>query len=155
MAWSGFDPKKLTARFEKFIVRTPTCWFLKTKPNKRGYSRMSICNRRYYAHRVYYELIKGKIPIGLMLDHLCRNRRCVNPDHLEPVTIKENVMRGESPPATNDRKTQCSKGHPFDSVNTYYRPNFPNQRFCKRCTYEKNKIYRRRRIERRKENTQS
>ena len=71
------------------------------------------------AHRVAYELVKGKIPAGLELDHLCRNRICCNPAHLEAVTGRENSLRGVSPWAKNACATHCPRGHPYDAENTY------------------------------------
>ena len=70
------------------------------------------------AHRVSYQLVVGEIPEGLTLDHLCRNPSCVNPDHLEPVTTKENILRGVSKIAQQARQTHCKRGHPFDEENT-------------------------------------
>lgn len=80
-----------------------------------------------------YELHKGSIPEGLELDHLCRNPRCVNPDHLEAVTHKENVRRGLSPAALNVRKTHCPMGHPLRDGNIYWRPDGKNYRECLAC----------------------
>ena len=83
------------------------------------------------AHRVAYRLEVGPIPRGLVLDHLCRVRNCVRPDHLEPVTRGENVLRGETIPAANRAKTACKDGHDFDEENTYIAPN--GHRGCRKC----------------------
>lgn len=86
-----------------------------------GYGHIAIDGRNRMTHRVAYELLVGPIPEGLELDHLCRNRSCWNPSHLEPVTHAENVLRGTAPAAQNARKTHCPKGHPYDEANTIYR----------------------------------
>ena len=83
------------------------------------------------AHRLTYEATHGPIPSGLTLDHLCRNRRCVNPDHLEPVTNRENILRGTSPSALHAVQTACVNGHPFDAANT--RTNANGSRSCRAC----------------------
>lgn len=91
-----------------------------------------------YAHRLSYELHKGEIPEGLEIDHLCRNRWCVNPDHLEAVTRRENIMRGDGPKKLgelNSKKTHCKHGHPFDKENTRYRPT--GGRSCRICNRER------------------
>lgn len=74
----------------------------------------------------------GEIPEGLVLDHLCRVHNCVNPQHLEPVTIQENLARGYGICAVNARKTHCQNGHPFDAANTSYEGPNKNRR-CKAC----------------------
>lgn len=87
------------------------------------------------AHRVGYELYVGKIPDGLMLDHLCRNRCCVNPKHLEPVTNLENVRRGIAAQRNREIRlamTHCKRGHPLSGDNLYINPG-SGQRVCRSC----------------------
>lgn len=91
--------------------------------------------RRFRAHRVIYAAIKGPIPRGLSLDHLCRIKRCVNPDHLEAVTHAENVRRGDSGQYQKD-KTHCPKGHEYTPQNTYIgklRSGKYTSRHCRIC----------------------
>lgn len=92
-----------------------------------GYSHLGFQGRTLFVHRVAYELAHGPIPPGLTLDHLCRNRACCNPDHLEPVTNKENILRGTAPSAINARMTECRNGHPFVGVDSQ------GKRRCKTC----------------------
>lgn len=82
-----------------------------------GYGTISIQGVPHGAHRVVYEAIRGKVPPGLVLDHLCRNRACANHEHLEPVSIGENVRRG-----SNSIKEACKRGHPYTEENTYMQP---------------------------------
>ncbi len=92
------------------------------------------------AHRVSYELIKGKIPDGLTLDHLCRNTKCVNPDHLEPVTAKVNVLRGNGYYAQAKRHTHCPKGHELVGNNLDPASLKQGIRRCLICRRERTKI---------------
>lgn len=85
-----------------------------------------------YAHRWAYEHFVGAIPEGLHLDHLCRNRKCCNPNHLQPVTMLENIRRGVGPSSRNARKTHCPKGHEYSGDNLYEHPR-KNMRYCRTC----------------------
>lgn len=114
------------------------CWEWTGYCTPDGYARF----RSFDAHRWAYQQFVGDIPEGRELDHLCRNRRCVKPDHLEAVTRRVNVLRGRSFAAVNAAKQACSKGHPFDSDNTYIRPN--GNRDCRACGTERQRAYQRR-----------
>ncbi|WP_310773651.1 HNH endonuclease signature motif containing protein [Mycobacterium sp. Z3061] len=88
-------------------------------------------SRTITAHRFLYELWHGQpVPDGLVIDHLCRNRRCVNPLHIEAVTQRVNVLRGRGPSALNAKKTHCSAGHVYDTENTRV---YRGQRHCRAC----------------------
>lgn len=117
-------------------------WIGRSITNGYGQVKMNGCTRR--AHRIVYERVKGPIPQGLTLDHLCRNRRCVNPDHLEPVTNRENLRRGMGLPARNARKTHCVRGHEFTPENTWY---YGVWRVCRTCKRAEHRASRRRRRE--------
>ena len=97
--------------------RMTGCWLWQGYVVRNGYGQVRMGKSNRYVHRVVYELLKGPIPDGLTLDHLCRIRRCANPEHLEPVTGKENCLRGESFSAANHRKTHCSRNHPLSGDN--------------------------------------
>lgn len=83
-----------------------------------GYGAISVDGKQRPAHRVSYELF-APIPEGLVLDHLCRNPPCINPNHLEPVTDRVNILRGVGCMADYARRTHCPKGHPYDEKNTW------------------------------------
>ena len=98
------------------------CWEWHAYLDRDGYGTFWLDGTNRRAHRVAYEIYIGPIPDGLELDHLCRNRACVRPDHLEPVTSQVNNLRGEGPAAAFARATHCVKGHLLDGENLYERP---------------------------------
>jgi hypothetical protein len=125
------------ARFWRKVDRTGECWQWLPPPKREGYGQfwVSVDVGMAYAHRVAFEATIGPIPDGLTIDHLCRNRRCVNPAHLEPVTRGENVRRGEA--AEHNRiKTHCPQGHEYDIVTRNGR------RACQRCSLSYTHVYR-------------
>jgi hypothetical protein len=108
-------------------------WTGYKQPN--GYGKFGLNGKTEYAHRVAYRLLVGPIPEGLMIDHLCRNRACVNVEHMEAVTNKVNILRGETIMAANAAKTHCPQGHEFSEENTYIRPS-TGSRHCRTCMRE-------------------
>lgn len=116
------------------------CWEWGGDRLPAGYGTFSCGGAKFYAHRFSYELHKGPIPEGLHIDHICRNTSCVNPDHLEAVTQRENTLRGESFGAKAQRTNRCHNGHPLDEANTYVRPG-GTARDCRTCKREAQKRY--------------
>lgn len=109
----------------------------RTVPN--GYGRIATPRGVAVAHRFVYTLLVGAIPPGLVLDHICRNRSCVNPRHLEPVTFRENMLRGDGPSARNARKKRCLRGHPLITKNLLSFELRHGHRVCKKCVYARRK----------------
>ena len=118
------------------------CWLWTRACYANGYGRFVAAGERWAAHRYAYALVKGPIPEGLTLDHLCRVRHCVNPTHLEPVTIGENVLRGIGPTAQHARQTHCVHGHEFTPENLLVTK---RRRICRTCRRAYRRAYRIRR----------
>ena len=122
---------KIEDRFWAKVNKTATCWGWTACLNSNGYGMFKVAGRTVCAHRFAYELLVGPIPEGLVTDHLCRNRSCVNPGHLEPVTNAVNVLRGVSPQAANARKAACPQRHSYSGENLYLYPD--GKRACREC----------------------
>ena len=105
------------------------CWNWTGRKLPNGYGRIG---ERGYTHRVVYEAIYGAIPAGLVIDHLCRNRACFNPDHLEVVTQRENTHRGDSPTAKVTVSGKCRRGHDFSGDNLWVSADGLT-RHCRQC----------------------
>jgi hypothetical protein len=130
----GFRSTKVRWLVEDRGFTTP-CWIWQDYKTREGYGVVSDGrHHKTVAHRLVYRQQIGEIPSGLTLDHLCRQRACVNPGHMEPVTFRENVLRGSSAAARNARKTHCVKGHPFTPKNTRIRKD--GARLCITCRRE-------------------
>ena len=120
------------------------CWLWTGRLTSDGYSRFRNCRAMVYVHRWVYETTRGLIPEGMECDHLCRVRNCINPDHIEIVTKKTNILRGVGAPALNARRTHCLRGHALEGKNVYEQPSQPGTRRCLTCQRFSNWHYYRR-----------
>lgn len=124
------ESRPLPVRLEDRGHETP-CHIWTLNLTTEGYARVQIDRHQVLVHRLSYALANGPIPDGLHLDHLCRQRDCVNPAHLEAVTCRENLLRGETIPARHAARTHCLQGHPLSGDNLYVTPD--GRRNCRQC----------------------
>lgn len=125
-------------RMDRFLSNVEAsadgCWLWTASVKDTGYAQFRVDGALVLGHRFAFEYFVGRIPEGLTLDHLCRVRRCVNPTHLEPVSVGVNTLRGDGPSARAARATHCPHGHPYDEGNTCVSS---GARYCRACAREK------------------
>lgn len=123
-------------RLMRRVRRSDGCWEWQGNLGIGGrYGSIKDEGRDRPVHRVAYEALVGVVPDGMELDHLCRNTRCVRPDHLEPVSHRENVRRGDGWAGVNARKSLCLRGHPLPEARG-------DERTCRECANLRNRQYR-------------
>ena len=145
--------KDINTKFWERVNKNSGCWLWTGGMGGRGsgYGRFYLGeNKNIMAHRYSYELSKGSIPEGLVIDHICRVRNCVNPDHLRAITNEENILCGEGATAKNKRKTKCHRGHDYYPDNIYIQEvktitGIKVKRSCKTCIKLANRILNRKR----------
>lgn len=130
--------------FKKRVTLVDNCWLWTGMKTEYGYARLYIKNKKNTrAHKWAYEQLYGVVPDGLVLDHLCRVRHCVNPEHLEAVTPRINVLRGMGTASLNAQKTHCFRGHPLLGSNLLLNRDGRGRR-CHKCFNEYQRNYQRR-----------
>ena len=132
---------------DPYVVDADTgCWIWLLARDKDGYGKVKRAGRSGPAHRWYYEQAVGDVPVGLVLHHRCENRACVNPDHLEPLSVRDNTLRSTTAPsALNAIKTHCLRGHPLSGDNLHVQG---GRRICRTCRQVHSVESLRRRVER-------
>ena len=134
---SDYTPSNLPARLtEKISQHESGCWNWIACRHTNGYGKLGYQGRTWLAHRCVYTILVGDIPDGLVLDHVCRNRLCVNPSHLRPCTNRENILApgSQSPSALQAQRTACQVGHPLSGDNLYL---YEGKRDCLTCRRER------------------
>lgn len=125
-------------RFLAKIQVSDGCWEWQGAKNPRGYSWFrGEGGTPTTGHRFAYEAFVGPVPEGLDLDHLCRNTSCVRPDHLEPVSHRENLLRGETIAACHAVRTSCGRGHEYPGIVSR---RGDGSRICKVCVSDQNRV---------------
>jgi hypothetical protein len=119
-------------RLLRLITEHDGHWLWTGNVNNAGYATLRFQESNHYAHRLAYETFVGPIPTGLQIDHLCRTPLCINPAHLEPVTQRENIRRGNAPSTLAARTGVCQRGHEFTPENTYVRKD-SKRVMCRAC----------------------
>jgi hypothetical protein len=135
--YSDADIQRFVSKF-RVPADVNDCWEWTDALTASGHAQVSMHGTTCPAYRVSYQMFVGPIPDELTLDHLCRNRACVNPTHVEPVTIRENTLRGIGPSSVNAAKTHCLRGHEFTPENIYWgmRRGKRPFRVCRICMLE-------------------
>jgi hypothetical protein len=125
----------LTRFLEKVDVRDDGCWIWTANRNWKGYGQFSYQGRKVRAHRFAYEQFRTSIPADMTIDHLCRVRHCVNPAHLEVVTMEENIRRG-----SHGNAAACARGHDLTGDDAYV--DYRGRRVCRPCRRLRKRGYR-------------
>lgn len=148
----GKDGRKLPNPMARFLAKARPdpdgCWEWSGSMSGTGYGLFSFSGRYHLAHRWIVETMRGPIPAGLVIDHLCANPKCVYPFHLEVVSQSENVRRGRSPDASRamqSAKTHCPSGHPYSGANLYVIPG-SGGRACRACADTRRLAYKKRNL---------
>jgi hypothetical protein len=140
--WDSPEGHPCLRRIVSRVSQVDGCWICSYAKDSSGYPQISVDGRMKLVHRITYEAVNGLIPAGLQIDHLCRKRDCCNPAHLEAVTPRENVMRGDTIPARNAAATKCPHGHLRTSENTFQSDSKPGrQKRCRTCHNARNRVY--------------
>ena len=138
---AGKKPQESRAYFDERWIPEPNtgCWLWTNCTNQYGYGLGRLHGRQTVAHRIAWELYRGPIPFRMQIDHMCRVRSCVNPDHLRLVTLAQNVTENSlSGSAVNKAKTHCIHGHPFAGDNLWVEKNGARHcRICRRVSQRK------------------
>lgn len=127
-----------------YVVQENGCWEWTGAIDQCGYGRLNVGGKVWLAHRMIFERTNGPIPEGMQCDHLCRHRSCVNPDHIEVVSQRENLLRGVGWAAKNAAKTTCSRGHPLTGENLKAWELARGSRICRTCYVDWRRAHRHR-----------
>ena len=141
-----FYSKRGTPTKERILARiridpSNQCWNWIGALDDKGYGLLSVNGKTQRAYRTLYQEMVGIVPKGLTLDHLCRNRLCVNPVHLEVVTYQTNILRGNGLAAQEAKRTHCPRGHEYTEENTHYGKTRQGiGRWCRQCDKERSRL---------------